>query len=90
MKYFAGNIDEKNIEILEKVGAEIVIEFHKGAYMTLSENSKEHHSFYPIFCESKEQAIKLINHYVTAIKNSETNNLSNDLFVVSVAKAIEA
>jgi hypothetical protein len=88
MNYFAGNIDENNISLLEAAGSDTGIDFEKGAYMTLSDNGIKHHSFHPIFCENEEQAIGLFKQYVTDVRNSKANSLSNDLFVAQVGKKI--
>ena len=84
MNFFVGNIDTKNIALLEKAGAASSVQFRQGHYMTSSINNNKLHDFHPIFCASKDDAAKLLKGYFELAKNNtDSNNFENDSYMLS-------
>jgi len=84
MNYFAGNIDTNNIALLEKAGSASSIQFLQGHYMSFSINHHKQYDFHPIFCDSKNDAAKLLKTYFDIAKNhTDSNNFNNDSYMLT-------
>lgn len=62
-KIFVANIDEENLKTLQETSVSCGITYEKGVRMISSVNSVQEYAFHPIFCESYNQAAKLLNEY---------------------------
>ena len=63
MAFFIGNIDVNNIDLVNDSAKEVGVKYEISSYSTFSDNNIKKFSFNPVFCESKDDAIKLLRAY---------------------------
>lgn len=82
MNTFVANIDESNLNLFNEASKKSGIEYEKGVKMTSTINDEKDDRFYPIFCESIDEAAILIEEY-SAIK-AQSTNFGKDLILHQV------